>query len=413
MSNKKIFENIFSLSVLQIIKYILPLILIPYLLRIIGVEKFGLLAFVMTLIIFFRVFVEYGFNLVSSKRISQNKHNHKRIELIFSSTIISKFLLLIICFIFLNILILFVDRFYEYWYLYYISFGIVIGEALFPLWYFQGIQEMKISTIINISFKIFFTIITFIYVKEENDFILVAIFETLGYLLAGIFSLFYIKNKYNLKFYFIKFRYIKKELVNGFHIFLSRSTVLLYTYLNILILGFLTNNSIVGYFSIAEKITNALRGLTGPINQAIYPVLAKLYKSNQEMFSKKAHSYMIYQWILLFLFTFLLLIFSKNIIILINGSYIKEIEEILNILAFSIILGMGGYFSQLLVIMKKNKFLSIITMKTAFLNLILVFPSIYFFETQGLAFTFLIIQFYQLYLQIKINKNIILYKGIK
>jgi PST family polysaccharide transporter len=82
---KTIFKNFLSLNLLQLSNILFPLIILPYVVRVIGVEKFGLVSFVQAFIMYFVTFSDYGFNLTGTREISVYRGDIKKISEIFSS----------------------------------------------------------------------------------------------------------------------------------------------------------------------------------------------------------------------------------------------------------------------------------------------------------------------------------------
>ncbi|WP_151801044.1 oligosaccharide flippase family protein, partial [Acinetobacter bereziniae] len=149
---KRFIRNFFSLATLQGLNYILPLLTLPYLVRVLGAEKFGILAFSTAIIGYFIVLVDYGFNFTATREISLNRDNNEKLNEIFNSVMIIKFILFLISLIIMTFLIVFFEKFNVDPWLYYLTFGTVFGQILFPVWFFQGIEQMKYITIINIIF---------------------------------------------------------------------------------------------------------------------------------------------------------------------------------------------------------------------------------------------------------------------
>ncbi len=392
---KRLLSNFFSLVSLQGVNYILPLLTFPYLVRVLGVEYFGLLAFATAIITYFTIITDYGFNLTATREISVHRDNKEKVIEIFSAVMSIQFILMLLSFLLLVILIFSFERFSKDWEVYFITFGTVIGQMLFPVWFFQGMERMKYITYLNIFAKSIFTVAIFIFVKEQNDFYLVPLFTSIGFILAGILSLVIIQKEFKVKFVFQPIDTIKYYLFDGWYLFKTRIFVSLYTVTNIFLLGVFTNNTVVGFYSIAERIVNAVGGLFAPANQAIYPFMTKLYQEKKILFVKFVRKIsFIYISISSILFI-LMYLFGRDIVELINGTVNSDITDIYFILVFLIFtVPFGALYAQVLVTRLENKKISEIVRDVAILNIVLVPICITLFGAMGMAIVVVLLQYY-------------------
>ena len=277
-------SNFFSLPVLQGANYILPLITLPYLVRVLGVEYFGLLAFATATVMYFQILTDYGFNLTATREISIHRDNKEKVIEIFSSVMTIKIILMFVSFFLLSILVFSFEKFSQDALVYFLTFGTVVGQVLFPVWFFQGMERMKYITYLNILSKVIFTIAIFVFVKEQSDFYLVPLLTSIGFLVAGIWSLYLIKKEFGVGFEVQTIDTIKHHLVEGWDIFVSMVFISMYRSSNIIILGLLTNNTIVGYYSIAEKVVKTLQTLQDVVGNTLFPYLSKKFSITNKSF---------------------------------------------------------------------------------------------------------------------------------
>ena len=177
--------------------------------------------------------------------------------------------LVIVAFIILAFCIFYVDKFSREYLVYFFSFGMVFGQALFPAFFFRGIEEMRIITIINVLAKVIFTISVFIIIKTPEDYHYVPILNGLGFILSGclgfILSLKYVSF---MKPIFNEAISIAKE---SFSLFLSNLAVSFYTKINTLIVGIFISDSVAGVYSSMEKLVVATKSIYIPLYQALFP----------------------------------------------------------------------------------------------------------------------------------------------
>lgn len=389
---KRITGNIISLFSLQGVNYLLPLITFPYLTRVLGPEKYGLIAFAAAFIVYFQILTDYGFNYSATREISINRDNNEKLSKIFSSVLSAKFLLMILSFILMSMVIFSFDKFKTHWELYYFTFGLVIGNLLLSPWFFQGMEKLRYISLLNIIAGLIFTISIFIFIRESSDFIYVPLINSIGSIIVGILSMKIILKDFNVKLVLPSLRDIKIQLKEGWHIFISTVAISFYTTSNVFILGLFASTVVVGYYSVAEKIVYMALGLINPVSQSIYPHISSVANKSKEDaigFIKKIAIYMM----LFTLFLSVLLLFAAGFIltILAGPQYYSSII-VLQILSFiPLMVGLSNIFGiQTMLTFNYKRAFSSITIVSSLLNIILALILVPIYQEIGTSVAFLV-----------------------
>ncbi|WP_196009619.1 oligosaccharide flippase family protein, partial [Parabacteroides distasonis] len=276
--------NFISLALLQGVNYLLPLLSFPFLFRVLGVERWGLVTFGYSLMQYFVMFTDFGFNLSATKYISEHRNDLQKINSYLNSAMIGRFILCGISLAILLALISYFDKFSTESIFYLLYFGIILGNVMFPMWFFQGMENMKYITVFNIVAKSLSFIPFFIFIRKPEDYIYVPIFYSIGFVLAGIVSLFIVYFKMGMKWYFTSISQISSSLKDSSAYFLARASTSLFTTSNSFLLGLVCGNTMVGYYSAAEKLYQAYNQLLSPFTGVLFPHIAK---SRDVLFFKK------------------------------------------------------------------------------------------------------------------------------
>lgn len=275
--NPALISNFFSLVILQGANYLFPLLTVPYLFRTLGVDTFGLISFATAFVQYFVILTDFGFNLYGVQYISVNRDNKNLRDIFFTNVVVAQLFLFIIGFLVLISIIFTFDKFYDERWIYLLSYSTVFGTVLLPTWFFQGIEQMKYITKINIVTRTFSIIPIFFFVKSDADYLLVPFFYGLGSIASGVIALYVAKSHFSVSFNFSKVSVlgIKECLKNSSEFFVSRISVSLYTISNSFVLGLVLGNVSVGYYVAAEKLYGAMQSLIEPLNSALYPYMVK------------------------------------------------------------------------------------------------------------------------------------------
>ena len=383
----RLLENILSLVTIRGLEYFISFVTLPYLVRVLGPNFFGDIVFAQAIIAYVGLITAYGFNMTAPRDIAQLNSLEERGRL-FGAVFGAKLCLLIICSIFFIGIGLFITQWKVLdWPLYTIAYISIIGEVFFPVWFFQGVQRMRYITYANIAARTITTLGIFWLVRSPHDYLLAVFFQSIVPFLASIVAWIILYREYSEVFCMPEPIAVCHVLSKGWDIFIASLAINIYTSSTVVILGLVSNNMIVGYFSAASKMINAVTQLLSPISQAIYP-----YVSNLAARSKHDVINFIRKLIILLggamgAISLLLFIFSEHIVILVLGDkffpaiiYIKIMAFLPFIIALSNLFGM-----QTMMVFGMQKIFRTILLGAACLHLFGIIPLCLMFNGSGAA----------------------------
>lgn len=324
-SKNQLFKNFVSLFSLQGVNLILPFLTLPYLGRVLGAENYGVVLMVYAVMQYLFVLCDYGFNLSATKDISIYRDEKEKINEIFSNIYYIKLVLVLLALIILSISIFTVEELKNHRIAYFLGFGIVIGQVLNPIWLFQGMENMKYMTQVNVIAKGLFTALIFVFIRNEGDYFKVPLLYSIGFITGGVFSLYFAFKYFDINWTRPKGKEIKRLINNSTQYFLSRSAAAMYTSSNTFVAGLALGNYFAGIFGAAEKLFLAMTVVYAPLGDALYPYMAK--NRNLKLF-KKILFLVVAANTVIALFVYC---FSDGIVVLIFGPDFSESADLLRL----------------------------------------------------------------------------------
>lgn len=373
--------NFMWLSLLQVAGYVFPLITMPYLARVIGVEGFGKIAFAMAVMVWIQTIADWGFNLTATRDVAQNRDDTNKVSEIFSNVLWARCLLMGLSFVVLLLLIVAIPTFRENWEVLLVSFLIIPGHILFPDWFFQAVEKMKYITVLNVLTKLIFTLAIFVFIKEPGDYILQPLLSALGFAVSGVIALYIILRRWGYKLYAPKFGTIIETIRSSTDVFINNLAPNLYNSLSVVLLGIFSGGIANGIYDGANKFINIVCNILNALTRAFFPFLAR----------KKEHFSMYVKIVLsIAVVTSVAMWFAAPwlVDILLSPEFSESVIPI-RILSISLIFYVmsSAYGSCNLIINKRERVLRQLTVLCSVIGLIIAVPLIYFYSHVGVAIT--------------------------
>lgn len=374
-------KNFFYLTLLQFGGYLFPLITYPYLARVIGVLGFGKIAFAAAIIGYIQTVTDWGFNFTATREIAKCRDNLSAVENVFSTVTWARIILMFISFCILIIGILTVPYLRENASIILISFLLIPGHVLFPEWLFQGMEDMKYITYLNLVSKILFTSLIFIFIKTPEDYIYQPLLLATGTTVAGIISLYFTWKKWNVKLRLVPWNQIKNAIKGSTDIFINSLMPNFYNAFSVILLGFFGGPYSNGYFDGGNRFNNIVSQFQQVVSRAFFPFLAR-----------KIEKHKIFVIISLSMSTLIsvsVYVLSPWLINTFLDNAFEQSITVLRILALSIffLALANAYGTNYLILLKKDRELRNITLSSSVIGFIISIPLVYYLDYIGAAIT--------------------------
>lgn len=263
--------NILSLYALQGLNYLLPLLVLPYLLRVLGPKTYGTIAFAQSFMGYAVLLTDFGFNLSATRDISLARNDAGEVARIFWSTMAAKGVLLGTSVLVMVPLVASIPALRDAWQVFAICGLTVVGSSAFPQWYFQGLERMRAVALIQAIGKLATFIATFVFVHSPKDLLAAAAILSMPTVVAAAICALFLRRVAPVRLHRPRLADIRAAFASSWHLFQSIAAVSLYLNSNTFVLGLMSGTYSVGLYAISNKVALAAFNFITPVIQAIFP----------------------------------------------------------------------------------------------------------------------------------------------
>jgi polysaccharide transporter, PST family len=264
-------HNVIALYGVQGCTYALPLLTFPYLARVLGPSGWGVVVFAQAIGMVIASVVEYGFDISASRETSRHRHDPERLSALISGVLGAKSLLAIVCVAGALFSRRFTHNIAPSLALFWASTIWGVCQGVNMLWFFQGLERMRLASTLEVGGKVLATLSIFLLVHKPEDGWKVMAAQCVGCVVAhGVTVV--------LAYREVGFRWptpasVWNALQLGGSMFLFRAVDALSGSINRLVLGSVAPAAMLGEYAGAERITRVFQQGMWPVNQALYPKL--------------------------------------------------------------------------------------------------------------------------------------------
>lgn len=380
-------DNILALSVVQAGNYLVPLLALPYLARVLGIQAYGEVVFVQTVMMFGILLVDFGFSWSATRDIAASRDDRAKVSALFIGIWGLQWLLLTVVVFMVILAVWCLPTLRPYAALYMTGLGILVGQVLFPLWLFQGLEALKVAAVIQVVGKVLSLPCLLIWVNGPQDQVAAIAFFSTASVLSGLGGLWWIYRSRWVEWSWTS----KSDLVHAFRqgawIFGSRISISLYTTAVPLAVGLWAGPAQLAAFSLADKVRVVVQAFIAPVAQALFPRMSYLIQTDRvAAFALLAKS----AWLVGFVSLVsggLVWLFADEIMLILGGTDFLQAGDILRWLAFVplVVAASNTLGVQVMLPRGMNRAFTVILTAASIVSLVGLYPAVIAAEARGAA----------------------------
>lgn len=264
-------ENYFFMTVLQILNMCFYLLIYPFLIRTLGQEGYGLYAYAASMVFLFITFVNFGFDLPAAQQVALHSDDKQVLRSVLSCVQTAKIYIEMIAVLCFAVIMLINPIMGNAPCVFWITFLQTLTFILFPQWYYQGLQKMKMVTYIQFGFRLLSLPFIFIFIKSPQDVWVFALITSLASVLGGITVWLMIRYCDGIKIYWASIPAVKRAYLEAVPFCGSNIIGVAKEQGMILMAGSFLGMADVAIYDLANKIMLIPRTIFSKLNDALYP----------------------------------------------------------------------------------------------------------------------------------------------
>jgi O-antigen/teichoic acid export membrane protein len=343
---KRFAVNVASLFSVQIANFLLPLLTVPYVVRIIGPDKLGLLNFSQAYVTYFSLLINYGFDMAAVRSIAANREDKEATNRIFSQVMAGKTLLWVLSTIIFAIVTVSNPEFRGHLFLHVCTYMVCIGTVLSPFWLYQAMEDLGRVAIFNLAVKLILSLSVFLLIHKAEDYFYQNLAISVSQIIVSVAALYVAMRRFGIKFTWPTGPELRTRFKEDRTIFFSSVMITIYASSNVFILGLISLPYNVGIYSAGTRLESMADSFVGlALNQALFPVVAQAFGQGREQGLKMVRTTFFPLFFLMVLVAVGLWIVAPFFITLLYGAKFQEAITILRIVCvLPLIIGLSSLF---------------------------------------------------------------------
>lgn len=286
LRSSKVLENYSYMTALQIVSALIGFIIYPIVIRRLGAEQYGLYAFTLSIVLYFQIVIDGGFSFPAVKAVSENRDNPQRLSEIASTVFAAKSALFVLMVAAAALVVYCIPLLRTHWLLFGVIFIQNSIDILFPQWYFQGMKQMKVPSIINLICRLLQIPLVIWLIHDESDLVVYAAIVSGTMLMGALYALIYMLT-HGIRLHIPNWQQLKSLCQDGFPFFLTDLAGNIKERVLTNLIGVYLGMREVAIYDLATKVVQIPRLFTQSINKAIFPEI--VVKATKERIQKILH----------------------------------------------------------------------------------------------------------------------------
>lgn len=278
---KSVKFNFIMNFILTLSNFLFPIITFPYVSRVLKASGLGKVGFATSIVAYFSMIAMMGIPTYGIKSCAKIRDDSYKLTKLVYELLILNFSFFLFSFFLLLMSILLINRLYIDKELYFILAFSMFFNVLGVEWLYKALEQYSYITVRSIFFKVISLILLFFLVRDGSDIYTYTMLTVLASVGAGVLNFYNLRKVIKIEKISLKDLEIKKHIKPAFTFFLLTISITIYVNLDSVMLGFMTSDDNVGYYSAAVKIKQIIVSLVTSLGAVMLPRLAFYYEQKR------------------------------------------------------------------------------------------------------------------------------------